>query len=129
MQSHTQPSAHVCTPTARRAARPVSTGKPKTRAPKLLFPDLPKAKERTDAEFWRAAFLRDLYMLQIARSLLSKSYGMPIAKISTDRDATTLYLGSSCSHQYAELRTSFNTWVATMGGLASAATATEGGAA
>lgn len=114
MHTHPSPSAHVCTPAARRTSRPAAPrNKARPRQPKLLFPALPTYQERTDAEFWRAAFLRDLCLLAAGKALANKAY----RSTSKTGAITAHFIGNGVTSQYQELKTSFHYWVEAMGGL------------
>ncbi len=117
------PSAHACTPAAQRTRRPASTAtKPLARKPvPLQFPPLPETGEpgtASGAAFWRAAFLRDLRMADVARQLLYKALDQAVKNRSGGGDATTLYLSNSLLQQRYELKQSFTTWMDETGGLA-----------
>lgn len=127
------PSAHACTPTAQRTRRPASTAtKPIARKPTLLqFPPLPETGEAgtaSGADFWRAAFLRDLCMAEVARQLLGKATDQAAKKHGREEFATRLYLSNSLLQQQRELKDSFGFWMQEIGGMASESMQ-QGGAA
>lgn len=129
----TSPSAHACTPTAQRTRRPASTAtNPLAHKPEPLpFPPLPEPRAdgmADEAAFWRAAFLRDLHMADIARQLLNKALDQAAQRHSGRADATALYLSNSLVQQQRELKDSFKAWMGTIGGLASSSMQ-QGGAA
>lgn len=140
MQLHPSPSAHVCTPPHERRYKPRNYGAvvagdgqdhltarkaaPKTRAPKLPFPHLPEPDKVGHGDFWHAAFLRDLRMLQIGNDLMQKAYNS-----DGPNDGTSLYYYNSWMQQKREVKDSFLAWVDAIGGLASSAYHPEGSAA
>lgn len=127
------PSAHACTPATQRTRRPASTAtKPQARKPALLqFPPLPETGEAgtaSGAAFWRAAFLRNLRMAEVAQQLLDKAIDQAAKSRSGEESATTLYLSNSLLQQKYVLKDSFGFWMQEIGGLASESMQ-QGGAA
>lgn len=101
---HRKPNSHRHTP-------------PKPRAVAMLFPAIP-GRSATDADFFRALFLRDLAAMEAGKKMLAKAPPFD--------QAAQWFLFEGMFHQRAAVRESFANWMKACGGLAGNA---EGGAA